>query len=142
MTKGLKGGKAPMIKFAAIIMLAAAMLPAMGQAQTRAMTGEDAATRFCEAYNARSGDAQCQYEDPFFGQSSVDLFFKPSPGFSIGHVVEAFSANMMCDLMFEGFTQYQPPVGEEIKVLRNEGWALRLIAEEGGVTRVANTCEF
>ena len=130
-----------MSKFSAIAILISAMLPALGHAQTGPMSGEDAATRFCEAYNAKPR-AQCQYEDPFFGQSSVDLYIQPNQGFSISHVVEAFSDNMMCDIMFESFIKVRPPIGEEIKVLRNEGWVLRLIAEQGGVTRVANTCEF
>ena len=105
------------------------------------MTAEDAAIRFCEAYNSR-GESYCEYEEPFFGQSSVDLYFPPARGFTMGHVVDALSGDMVCSLMIEGFAQYEPPIGQEIKTLRNNGWALRLFAVQNDVSKLVNTCEW
>ena len=109
------------------------------------MTAEDAANRFCEAYNlnqAPSAQAPyCKYEDPFFGQSSVDLYIYVKDGFTIGHGVEAFSDNLMCELLFEGFANYNPPIGQEITTLRNYGWVLRIYAAKNDVSRLANTCK-
>ena len=103
------------------------------------MTAEDAAIRFCEAYNSR-GESYCEYEEPFFGQSSVDLYFPPARGFTMGHVLDTLEGGLMCDLLFEGLARYNPPIGQEIETLRNNGWVLRLYAVQSGVSRLGNTC--
>lgn len=110
------------------------------------MTAEDAANRFCEAFNRNttedaSGQAPyCEYEDPFFGQSSVSLYLSPARGFTMGHLLDTLDDGPMCDIFVETFANYNPPVGQEIETLRNNGWVLRLYAVQNDVSRLGNTC--
>ena len=110
------------------------------------MTAEDAANRFCEAYNGgvtRQPGKQasyCEHEYPLYGPPAVSLYFPPARGYTMGHVLHTLEGIIMCDLLFEGFAAFNPPIGQEIETLRNDGWVLRLYAVQSGVSRLGNTC--